>query len=115
MDMLFFDVPLLYIREFIALIGIAVITLGAVRSVYQLFMLIFHKEFDTNQIRLQFGDSIILGLEFMVGADILGSLVAPDYYNLGLLAIIVVIRTFLSYFLRLELKGLTPQQREAIK
>jgi uncharacterized membrane protein len=51
----------------------------------------------------------------MVGADIVGSLVQPDYYNLGLLAILVVIRTVLSYFLNLELAMLTPQQRQTIK
>ncbi len=78
-------------------------------------MLVVHEALTTNYIRLQFGDSVILGLEFMVGADIVGSLVAPDYYNLGLLAIIVLIRTVLTYFLSLELKELTPSQRKAIK
>jgi len=74
-----------------------------------------HKNVDTNAIRLQFGNSIILGLEFMVGADIVGSLVEPDYYNLGLLGILVLIRTILSYFLNIELESLSPQQREAVK
>ncbi len=115
MDMMFLDTPLLYIREGIATIGVVVITAGALRSIHQLYMLVFHQKFDASYIRLQFGNSVILGLEFMVGADILGSLVAPDYYKLGLLAIIVVIRTILSYFLNLELRALTPKQREAIK
>lgn len=110
-----FDMPLTYIRECIAAIGVIVISLGALRSVYQLFMLVFHQTFDANYIRLQFGDSVILGLEFMVGADIIGSLVDPNYYNLGLLAIIVIVRTILSYFLNLELESLTPKQRKAIK
>ena len=113
--MLFLDIILLYIREFIASIGVIVITIGALRSVYQLIMLIIHKKFNTNYIRLQFGNSVILGLEFMVGADIVGSMVEPDYYNLGLLAILVLIRTILSYFLNLELMALTPQQQEALK
>lgn len=113
--MLFFDTSLLYIREFIAVIGVVVISCGAIRSIYQLMQCIRYKKFDTNYIRLQFGDSVILGLEFMVGADIIGSLVKPDYYNLGLLAILVLIRTILSYFLNLELEVLTPQQRQALK
>lgn len=113
--MLFFDMVLLYIRDFIGAIGVLVISCGAVRSVYQLFQLIIHNNFDTNYIRLQFGNSVILGLEFMVGADIVGSLVQPDYYNLGLLAILVLIRTVLSYFLNLELQELTPQQRQSLK
>ena len=40
-----------------------------------------HKNFNTNYIRLEFGNSVILGLEFMVGADIVGSVAQPDYYN----------------------------------
>ncbi|MBI2774742.1 DUF1622 domain-containing protein [Candidatus Dependentiae bacterium] len=114
--MLFFDSVLLYIKDFIAAIGVVVITFGAVRSVYQLFQMADRKKnVDANQIRLQFGNSVILGLEFMVGADIVGSLVQPDYYNLGLLAILVLIRTILSYFLNIELQALTPQQRQALK
>ncbi len=109
------DIPLMFIRDCIALIGVVIIALGAVRSIYQLFVLMLHRKFEPNYIRLQFGNCVILGLEFMVGADILGSLVEPNYYNIGLLAMIVVIRTVLSYFLSLELEALTPQQREAIK
>lgn len=113
--MIFFDSLLLYIREFIAVIGVVVISCGAIRSVYQLVQLIRDKTYNANYIRLQFGNSVILGLEFMVGADIIGSLVKPDYYNLGLLAILVLVRTILSYFLNLELQVLTPQQRESLK
>jgi uncharacterized membrane protein len=113
--MLFFDTALLYIKDFIATIGVAVITFGALRSLNQLSQMITTKSVDANHIRLQFGNSVILGLEFMVGADIVGSLVQPDYYNLGLLAILVLIRTILSYFLNIELAALTPQQRQALE
>ena len=113
--MLFLDKFLLYIKEFIALIGVFVIVFGALRSIYQLYILIFQKNMTSNYIRLQFGDSVILGLEFMVAADIIGSLVEPDYYSLGLLGILVLIRTVLSYFLNQELASLTPQQKHALK
>lgn len=113
--MLYLDTTLLYIKEFVASIGVLVIVIGAIRSIYQLVNLILHKNFNTNYIRLQFGNSVILGLEFMVGADIIGSLVEPDYYNLGLLAILVIIRTILSYFLNLELAALTPDQQHKLK
>lgn len=63
-------------------------------------------------IRFQLGSSVILGLEFMVGADIIGSLVNPNYYNMGILAIVVIIRTILSYFISLELERLTPEQKK---
>jgi uncharacterized membrane protein len=113
--MLFFDDALMYIRDGISAIGVVIITVGALRGIYQLYMLAVRKQFSTNYIRLQFGNSVVLGLEFMVGGDIVGSLVKPDYYTLGMLAIIVLIRTILSYFLNLELAALTPQQQEALK
>lgn len=115
MNTILTDQMLMMIRDAIAAIGVFVICVGGLRGIYQLFMLYFYGKLDTAYIRLQFGDSVILGLEFMVGADIIGSLVEPDYYNLGLLAIIVVIRTVLSFFLNYELQSLSPMQRKAIK
>lgn len=113
--MIDFDLVLTYIRDFIAAIGVLVILCGALRSLLHLWQLVFKDNMTMNYIRLEFGNSITLGLEFMVGADIIGSLVKPDYYNLGLLAILVVVRIVLSYFLNLELSELTPQQKHAIK
>jgi uncharacterized membrane protein len=113
--MLYLDILLLHIKDAIALIGVIVIAVGALRSLYQLFMLVAHKKYSANYIRLDFGNCVILGLEFMVGGDIIGSLIQPNYYNLGLLAIIVIIRTILSYFLNLELAALTPEQKQHLK
>jgi len=113
--MLFLDSVLLYIKEGIASLGVVIITVGAVHGLYQLVQLILYKRFSVNHIRLQFGNSVVLGLEFMVAGDIIGSLVKPDYYSLGLLAIIVIIRTILSFFLNLELAKLSPQQQQALK
>lgn len=112
--MIFFKDLLDVIAHSISMIGVAVISFGALRALYHFIMLLMLNKFSENYIRLQLGDSVILGLEFMVGADIIGSLAAPDYYNLGLLATIVLIRTFLSYFLSLELAALKPSQRDAI-
>ena len=107
MNILFLNTLFFYIRESIAAIGVLVIAVGALVAAYQLVMLAWCQKYDANYIRLGLGQNIILGLEFMVGADIIGSLFTPDYYNLGLLAIIVVVRSFLSYFLNLELEALS--------
>jgi uncharacterized membrane protein len=105
--MLFFDSALLYVREGIALVGAVVITGGALISLYHLVQMTLSQSLNLQKVRLQFGNSIILGLEFMVGADIVGSLVQPDYYNVGILAILVIIRTILSYFLHKELMSVS--------
>lgn len=57
------------------------------------------------------GRAIILGLEFLVAGDIIRTVaVAPTFRSTGVLAIIVLIRTFLSVALGLELEGRWPWQ-----
>lgn len=60
--------------------------------------------FPFNQIRLRFGAWLALALEFQLGADIVGTTVAPSLESLGKLALIALIRTFLNYFLGKELE-----------
>jgi uncharacterized membrane protein len=101
--MIVFDDFLLLVQRVISLIGVLVILTGGLKSAFQYFRSIFSGVELLNPIRLELGYSILLGLEFMVGADIIGSITKPSYYDMGLLAALVVIRTFLSYFLKKEL------------
>ena len=58
------------------------------------------------------GRAILLGLELLVAADIIRTVaVDPTFESLGVLAVIVAIRTFLSFSLQLELEGRWPWQR----
>jgi uncharacterized membrane protein len=55
---------------------------------------------------------ILLGLEFLVAADIIGTVaVDPTLQNLSVLGLIVLIRTFLSFALQLEISGRWPWQK----
>ena len=55
------------------------------------------------------GRSILLGLELLVAGDIIRTVaVSPSFVSVGVLAIIVLIRTFLSFTLELELTGRWP-------
>jgi len=59
------------------------------------------------------GRSILLGLELLVAADIIRTVaVTPTFASVGVLAIIVLIRTFLSFSLELEITGRWPWQKE---
>lgn len=61
--------------------------------------------------RRRLGRSILLGLEILVAADIIRTVaVAPTFQNVGVLGLIVVIRTFLSWSLELEMSGRWPWQ-----
>lgn len=60
------------------------------------------------------GRSILLGLEILVAADIVRTVaVRPTFESVGVLAVIVLIRTFLSVSLELEVSGRWPWQQEA--
>jgi len=62
--------------------------------------------------RRNLGRSILLGLEFLVAADIIKTVaVTPTFTSVGVLALIVLIRTFLSWSLQLEIDGRWPWQR----
>jgi uncharacterized membrane protein len=58
------------------------------------------------------GRAILLGLEFLIAGDIIRTVVvAPTLENVLILALIVVIRTFLSMALQLEVEGRWPWNR----
>jgi uncharacterized membrane protein len=61
--------------------------------------------------RQQVGKAILLGLEFLVAADIIRTVaIAPTFAGVGVLAVVVAVRTFLSFALDLELTGQWPWQ-----
>jgi uncharacterized membrane protein len=64
--------------------------------------------------RQDVGRAILLGLEFLIAGDIIRTVVvAPTLQNVVVLGMIVLIRTFLSLSLQLEIEGKLPWQREA--
>ena len=63
--------------------------------------------------RRQLGRSIILGLEFLIAGDIIRTVVVSDTMeNVAVLGMIILIRSFLSLTLHLEVEGRWPWQRE---
>lgn len=62
--------------------------------------------------RSNLGRGILLGLELLVGADIISTITAPlTFESVALLGGIIVIRTFLSFSLETEIEGCWPWQR----
>ena len=53
----------------------------------------------------RFGMWLLLGLEFALAADIIGSVMSPTWQDIGELGAIAVIRTFLNYFLERDLES----------
>ncbi len=68
------------------------------------------------RFRRQLGRSILLGLELLVAADIIKTVaVKPTFENVAVLGMIVVIRTFLSWSLELEMSGRWPWQKRSLE
>jgi uncharacterized membrane protein len=68
-----------------------------------------------NVLRQAFGGTLLLGLEILVAADLLRTVaVAPTVDNLLGLGLIVLIRTFLSFSLEIEIDGVVPWKRALV-
>jgi uncharacterized membrane protein len=66
--------------------------------------------------RQQLGRTILLGLELLVVGDIVRTVATqPTLTSVAILAIIVLIRTFLSFSLEVELTGSWPWQRKTVQ
>lgn len=66
--------------------------------------------------RTDLGRGVLLGLELLVAADILGTVAAsPTFDNLGVLALVVLIRILLSISLSVEIEGVWPWRRRELE
>lgn len=99
----------------IELAGVGVIALGVVVSgLAALGQLLNRRPWAEvyTRLRANLGRFILLGLELLVGADIISTITAPlTFESVGLLAAIVAIRTFLSFSLETEIEGHWPWRR----
>jgi uncharacterized membrane protein len=95
-------------------VGVAIIAVGAVVAAGIALSRLLRKSTDTYRaFREQLGRSILLGLEFLVAADIIRTVaVTPNARSVAVLAGIVAIRTFLSFSLELEITGRWPWQKQ---
>ncbi len=94
------------------LVGVLIITIGLTHVTFR-----FLRAISTGQTaaysdyRSGIGRTLLLGLEFLVAADIIRTVATtPTFYSVGVLAAIVAIRTFLSWSLQLEIEGRWPWQ-----
>lgn len=98
----------------IEIFGVFIIVAGIVWSTY----LFVHRpvpERHYDQYKIRIGRSLLLGLELLVAADIVKTIaIELTFTSLGLLAGLVLVRTFLSWTLVLEIEGCWPWQRELL-
>jgi uncharacterized membrane protein len=94
-------------------LGVFVIVIGLLVASFRFVTAGLRQPDGYRKFRQDLGRGILLGLEFLVAADIIRTVaVTPSLEGVLVLGLIVLIRTFLSMALQLELEGRWPWQRE---
>jgi uncharacterized membrane protein len=102
-----------YVTRIIEAIGVFTIFIGLFYSILLFLIAIIKKTPDQfRNLRLTLGKSILLGLEILIAADIIATVsTEPTLRSVSILGLIVLIRTFLSMSLQVELEGKFPWQK----
>lgn len=106
------------LAKLLELVGAAIILIGVVIATLQFAVDGRRTNWSGayQRYRAGLGRGILLGLELLVGADIISTITAPlTFASVGLLGGIIVIRTFLSFSLETEIEGCWPWRRAAGK
>jgi uncharacterized membrane protein len=94
----------------ISFFGTLTILIGALIAIYRyiLYRFIYSSiNANLNNIRLDLARTIILGLEFFIASDVIETTITPDFQSLGILCVLVIIRTILNVSLHKEIKELS--------
>ena len=107
-----FDQVITRIGQVVDAVGVAAIVIGALVAMAIAVGRLRRGEADVySQFRQLLGRSILLGLELLVAGDIIRTVATqPTLESIAVLAGIVLIRTFLSFSLELEISGRWPWQ-----
>ena len=98
-------------------LGVGVVVVGSLMALlpYVVQLILRRTELHSyHQVRQNLGRAILLGLEFLVAGDIIRTVaISPTFTGVGVLGLIVLIRTFLSMSLEVEIEGRLPWPRGA--
>lgn len=101
------------LRLFAEISSVIVIGVGLLAAFYFFVRTIGTKqEFRDIKFRLSLGRFLVVALEFQLAADIIGTAIAPSWQEIALVAATALVRTFLNYFLNLEIKNEEKQNKE---
>lgn len=89
-------------------VAILVIVLGSLEAAWRVTLPLLGRQLGHGLRReawLGLARWLVLGLEFMLAADIVRTVIEPNWDDLGQLAVTALIRTFLNYFLERDLEA----------
>ena len=112
-----FDLIIIGLEVFLEIIAIVIIASAVFIALQRLLKCISRARYPETweSIRLKFGLSLALSLEFLLAADIVATAVSPSWDAIGKLGAITGIRTFLNFFLQKEVQQLEAKTKQAEK
>lgn len=102
-----------YVALALELASVVMVALGGIEAAWHAFRPLFGGRSVLGARRtawLSLARWLLLGLEFMLAADIVRTAISPDWTAIGQLGAIAVIRTFLNYFLERDLEALSSRE-----
>jgi uncharacterized membrane protein len=88
-------------------VAVLIVAFGAIEALVRTIAPMVRKPADKSwgkHVWVAFGMWLLLALQFALAADIVRSAISPDWEQIGHLAAIAAIRTFLSYFLERDIE-----------
>ncbi len=85
------------------LIGILIIVVGSIRAI--VIMLSRLRKKQPVDVMVNLGRSLALALGFKIGAEIVNTVIVRDLKELGILAIVIALRTILAFLIRWEINN----------
>lgn len=104
------------IASIIDVLALAAIAIGTVEVVVRAVGVMFSAHatnHDKRQVWLLYARWLVIALTFQLAADIIETAVAPSWDDIGKLAAIAAVRTFLNFFLERDLNETRNRDREA--
>jgi uncharacterized membrane protein len=105
-------------KEVFEISGIGIIFYGGVRSILAyIYATCTGKTLIERfwQFRTELGQSIISGLELLVAADVISTLINVTYEKLGIIFVLIILRTILSYVLMQEVRSVKTAEKALTK
>jgi len=85
--------------------SVIIVGIGIGVAIFLFIRTVVLRQIQYNKLRLLLGRFLVVGLEFQLAGDIIGTAVAPSWEEIAQLAAIALIRTFLNYFINREVKS----------
>jgi uncharacterized membrane protein len=100
----------------VEVVAVVIVAYGAIEAFLRILRFPFGRppsHGERKAVWIRFGVWLLLGLEFELAADIVRTVISPTWIDLGQLATIAVIRTFLNYFLEKDIEKYSEAKEQA--